>query len=72
MIKETDSGGMIRCTPPVSEFLKSFTFVWFYVMRWPSSIQPNNLFEGPFCADANLKYEIYISNSYRKMANEIA
>ncbi len=26
MIKETDSGGMIRCIPPVSEFLKSFTF----------------------------------------------
>ncbi len=26
MIKETDSGGMIRCTPPVSEFFKNFTF----------------------------------------------
>jgi hypothetical protein len=32
MIKETDSGGMIRCTPPVSEFLKSFTFCQTFIL----------------------------------------
>jgi hypothetical protein len=63
---------MICCTPPVSEFFKNFTFCIFYVVRWPSSNQPNNLFVGPFCADANLKFEIYISNGFREMAKEIA
>ncbi len=72
MIKEIDSGGMIRCTPPVSVSLKILLFVGFYVMRWPSSIQPNNLFVDPFCADAILKFEICISNGYREMAKEIA
>ncbi len=36
-------------------------------MMWPSSIQPNNLFVGPFSADAKLKFEIYISNGFREL-----
>ncbi len=72
MIKETSPGEVIRCQPPVTEFLKNFYFfVWFYVMRWPSLIQPNNLFVSPFCADAKLKYEICISNGFREMVKEI-
>jgi hypothetical protein len=73
MIKETDSGGMIRCIPPMSEFLKSFTFcqtlcneVTLFKSTKSSQILTLAQSVGPFNADVNLKYELYNFNSYRE------
>ncbi len=72
MIKETSPGEVIRCQPPVTEFLKSFTFCLILYYEVTEFIQSNNLFVSPFCADVKLKYEICISNGFREMVKEIA
>ncbi len=72
MIKETISGEVIRCLPPVSYFLKSFTFYRNLCYEVTEFNSPDKSFVGPFCADAKLNYEIYISNGFREMVKVVA
>jgi hypothetical protein len=71
IIKETISGEVIRCLPPVSYFLKSFTFcrnLCYEVTSFKSTKSSKILtlaqIIDPFNADANLKYEHCNFNSY--------
>ncbi len=71
MIKETSPGEMIRCLPPVTEFLKNFTFCRILCYEVTELNSTKYLICKSFCADANLKYEICISNGFREMAKEV-
>ncbi len=71
MIKETNSGEVIRCLPPVSYFLKSFTFcqtLCYEVTEFNSTKNSKILTLAqnidPFNADVNLKYERCNFNGY--------